>query len=193
MRETTAEPSSLLQQLRAATRPEHLRLEELLPLPQSIEQHISRLKKFYGFHVVWEPLAQSRLASLEPTMAPRRKLPLLAADLAHFGIHADQLLALPICDQLPAIHDLPTALGSMYVMEGSTLGGQIISRHLEATLGLRGGSGYSYYQSYGSNVGKLWREFLAQMDSHTESENAPSLIDAALQTFTSLHRWFSQD
>ena len=50
-------------------------------------------------------------------------------------------------------------LGRMYVMEGSTLGGQYIARHVEETLGLSSGEGNSYFRGYGEATGERWREF----------------------------------
>jgi heme oxygenase len=42
--------------------------------------------------------------------------------------------ALPQYHDLPDIEDWPRMLGCLYVLEGATLGGQIISRHLQRTL-----------------------------------------------------------
>jgi len=193
MSDLASDPSSLLSQLRMATRHDHVRLEQLLGLPDSIEEHIARLKNFYGFSAMWEPKALSLLSMLQPLIEERQKLSMLEADLLRLGLTAAEVGALPLCSQLPLMDDQATALGSMYVMEGSTLGGQIISRHLEGKLGLRDGEGYAYYQSYGAAVGRMWKAFLQMMQHHIEPAEASRLVDAARQTFRCLHQWFSRD
>jgi heme oxygenase len=52
-------------------------------------------------------------------------------------------------------------LGAMYVMEGSTLGGQYIARQVEKTLGLAPGRGDAYFRGYGDETGPMWRAFKA--------------------------------
>ena len=72
-----------------------------------------------------------------PFLNPRRRLHLLEADLAVLGSSARAVDALQACP-VPLLHDAAEALGSLYVIEGSTLGGRIIQRNVERCLGFDG-------------------------------------------------------
>jgi heme oxygenase len=75
-------------------------------------------------------------------------------------------------------------------MEGSTLGGQIIARHVAAHLGLRPDHGLAFFSSYGEAVGARWketREALVCFAEETAAEDA--MVEAARRTFTALAAW----
>ncbi|HEY9125859.1 MAG TPA: biliverdin-producing heme oxygenase, partial [Acidobacteriaceae bacterium] len=92
----------------------------------------------------WEGLAaQSCPTELGDFFRSRRRAPLLAADLAFF--HTGPIAAKP---SLPSIQTPCSFWGAFYVMEGSTLGGQVIARQLQSALKLSGGEGYSYFLGY---------------------------------------------
>ena len=56
----------------------------------------------------------------------RKKIPLLEYDLYVLGYPS----FLPLCTDLPELPDFAHVLGCLYVLEGATLGGQIIARHI---------------------------------------------------------------
>jgi heme oxygenase len=115
---------------------------------------------------------------------PRRKLSYLERDLALLKIAPQQL---PICTALPPLPAIPQALGCLYVMEGSTLGGQIITRHLKKHLNL---GQFHYYASYGEQVGPLWKSFGEMVNSSTSDPATESLvIEGAIHTFKALQVW----
>lgn len=180
----------LTDRLRTETRPHHATLESVVGLAGSVEHHTALLRGFWGFLHPWETavLASPHAALL----AGREKSALLAADLGHFGLTPAEINALPLCDELPATDTASAVLGSLYVIEGSTLGGQMISRHLEGTLGLRDGRGYRYFQSYGAAVPARWNDFKKLLLAHSSPGNDESIIASAANTFALLHRWFSR-
>jgi len=63
-----------------------------------------------------------------PDYESRRKLPLLSQDLVALGASAEELDRLPRCQGLPACDEPAAAMGYLYVMEGATLGGQMLLR-----------------------------------------------------------------
>jgi heme oxygenase len=77
----------------------------------------------------------------------------------------------------------------LYVTEGATLGGQIISRHLEQTLGLSARRGAAFFGSYGLQVGAMWRTFCAILQTQTPVDQEDAAIAAARQTFIAIHQW----
>ena len=73
-------------------------------------------------------------------------------------------------------------LGVLYVLEGSTLGGRLIARHVEPALGLINGRGDAYFRGHGEATGALWRE-TAEAIAAVPDVYAEVLIAAALRTF----------
>ncbi|MBC7548517.1 MAG: biliverdin-producing heme oxygenase, partial [Polaromonas sp.] len=96
----------------------------------------------------------------------------------------------PQCQALP---DLATPLklfGCLYVLEGATLGGQIITRHLHASLGLTPQSGGSFFSGYGPHTGSRWKEFCAHLTAFAaQLDSDAEIVDSANATFDSLDRW----
>ena len=87
--------------------------------------------------------------------------------------------------------DLPAGFGCLYVVEGATLGGLA---HPPAGrrgfLGLGPDFGAAFYASYGPDVGRLWREFLARLaETCADEPAAATATEAALATFAALERW----
>ena len=160
----------------------------------SLEQYASVQKKFYGFY---RPV-EARLASVrgwddpEFRLSDRLKLPLLIDDLAYLHVDSEELARLPICDSLPRLETVPEAIGCLYVLEGSTLGGRIMIGHLKSVLPLDENRGCSFFNSYGDDVGRMWSSFLTRLELHCERHaDADVVVQSACQTFASLDRWFS--
>src|SRR3954447_20368980 len=142
--------TDLLHRLRTETREVHQALERDLDLTQTastIANYRRLLERFYGFYQPFEPAAIDALPSkLHSFFEPRRKVPKLVKDLQFLGSRPEDV---EICSRVPALNGVEV-LGGFYVMEGATLGGQLISRHLEQALGLKDGKGYAFFSSYGS-------------------------------------------
>ncbi len=169
------------------------RLHVLLSAELSVGQYAAIQKNFYGFY---KPL-EDRLAAFvgrqdpELQLEKRLKLPLLLDDLASLAVSAEALAKLPVCDRLPPVGTASQVLGCLYVLEGSTLGGSIITRHLKIVLP-RNEGGFSFFNSYGENVGQMWATFLAVLARHCEEHgDQEAIVDSACQTFACLERWFS--
>jgi heme oxygenase len=79
------------------------------------------------------------------------------------------------------------------VLEGATLGGQVVRREVGRSLGLGTGTGCSFFGSYGDRVGEMWKEFcgaLAAYAARDPSAEEP-LVAAAVETFDALDRWLA--
>jgi len=186
---------TLLERLRERTGPWHRRLEAELPLlaPASDAHVYARyLGKLWGFHAPVEH-ALALVPGLERTglsTAQRVKCPALVADLAALGLTRAELARLPRCEFSPEPTDVPSALGCMYVLEGATLGGQVVCRELRRRMPAVIEAASSYLTIYGAETGARWREFthvLAELPSDAREETA--VLDAACTTFQALHRW----
>jgi heme oxygenase len=196
---TTTATESVLTRLRRETRPAHERAESLVGMPRSLDAHAVTLAAFLGFLEPWEHAVASALTPVAERLAGRGKTHLLADDLRALGWSHHAVAAVPRCSSLPRVDSLPRALGSMYVFEGATLGGVLVSRHVENTFGLRDGVGYAFHRSYGPRVGEMWRGFgqvlidaaaAAGDDHHHPHDAADHIVGGATDTFDALCRWF---
>jgi heme oxygenase len=147
---------ALLARLRFVTRPAHDKLEGTLGLLDErlgLDTYRRVLERFYGFWRGWEPQVAA-LVQDAAFLDPRRRMHLLRADLATVGLSAHAVQMLPACP-LPILRDAAEALGSLYVMEGSTLGGRVIERNVKRYLGLDGRRGCTYFAGYGTDTGRM--------------------------------------
>jgi heme oxygenase (biliverdin-IX-beta and delta-forming) len=183
-------PRTLLLRLKSETRDVHESLERDLNLLRpdlTLERYRNLVELFYGFHQPWEHAVKPLLAEHLPDFAEARtKIPKLLEDLAYLG---SQPAKLPICQALPDCRQWPNLLGGLYVTEGATLGGQVISRQLEQMLGLSARRGSAFFSSYGLQVGAMWRSFCGTLQEQTPVENEDLVVAAARETFVSMHQW----
>ena len=185
-------PGRALVHLRARTRELHQRAESLLDLPalRTLDRYRSLLSILLGFHRPLEQrLARVDLGPVGVNLHERLKTPLLERDLRCFGVEP---ASVPMCDDLPVSLALPEALGCLYVLEGATLGGQIISRHLRETMNIVPDGGGAFFASDCRDVGLMWRAFRDALEAGCPGEdNAIRAGDAAVCTFSSFNRWLA--
>jgi heme oxygenase len=186
---------AILDLLREQTRAAHERAEETLPLMDPAldrARYREILAAFWGFHAALEPRlrAVDGLAALGLDAGRRRKLPLLEADLRALGEDPSRLPAAP---EVPRVDGVPAALGVMYVLEGATLGGRVISRHL-ASLGIGPETGGAFFGGYGDATGEMWKAFAGATGAYAEAhpESTGAMVSAADETFTLLERWLAR-
>ncbi|MDB4946989.1 MAG: bphO [Labilithrix sp.] len=182
-----------MDRLRASTQAAHARIEAALPLMSpslTRETYLGLLEGFFGFHAPIEPALLSLVFANDAVFAEddRRKVPLLLADLCALGRTAAEVAALPRCADLPCVTSLSQALGVLYVLEGATLGGRIIVRHLHERLALGPTTGAAFFGGYGDRTGSMWKRFCLHVDASllVDTEEA---VSAAVETFDKLLVW----
>ena len=193
---------SVLTRLRLETRSEHEAVEHVLDVMGALtgSTYRQRLVQFYGFYNPMEAALQTRCAkqsdryshSLEvsqlPMLLPRlHKSLLLRKDLHHLGVGTEGLAQ---CRALPQIQTPAEVLGCLYVLEGATLGGRMITEHIQATLGITPTTGGSFFDGYAGHTARMWnamRQTLLSGAVDAEAENA--MVASAVATFTCLRDW----
>ncbi|NCC31043.1 MAG: hypothetical protein EOM24_03350 [Chloroflexia bacterium] len=184
----------ILQRLKHETQSYHDQMEVIVDLParlRSREAYCAVLVRFYGFYAPVEAALDrlDGLAHVLPDITVRRKTPLIACDLAALGRSTHDL---PWCAELPALPDVAHALGCLYVLEGATLGGQLIARQLAAGPGVTSDRGGAFFHSYGKETGSMWRSFGAGLAEYANTpEREATIIGAAQQTFRALEHWLA--
>ena len=87
---------------------------------------------------------------------------------------------------LPVLATSARAWGSIYVMEGSALGGQVITRSLAAE-GLSPGRGAAYFHGWGAATGAMWHEARRLLDEHlADPASLAQACEGACATFDAL-------
>ncbi len=186
-----------MQRLKRDTQIHHEQIEQIIDLPsrlRSREAYRAVLVQFYGFYA---PLEASLcrvegLALAVSDVAARLKTDLIARDLVALGVSAHELPTLPRCSDLPALPDVAHALGCLYVLEGASLGGQIIARQLAAGPGVTADSGGAFFSGYGPETGQMWRSFGIGLAAYaTTPECEARIVTAARETFRAFERWLT--
>ncbi|WP_295456595.1 biliverdin-producing heme oxygenase [uncultured Thiodictyon sp.] len=173
---------SLIVALRLATAPIHEAVERLPGMVRltgpdvtlaDYRRYLSTMAQVYG---TLEPPLYAALgalcggpASTRPvTLGLRPKYPVLCADLAAHSLAPPRLAR---DEQAPP--DLNTAVGGLYVLEGSTIGGRVVARHLRKCLGdpLPGGG---FLDFHGDQASAHWKGFGLAL----EGLRAEGLVDA---------------
>jgi heme oxygenase len=187
----------VLQVVRAATAVSHAAVEESLALTDAALDRSRMgavLSRMYGFWVAGRA-GLDAWASAEPDAASaldwerrRRRTALIAEDLASLGLSPQDVAALPV-PALPPVLGTGTALGRLYVLEGSTLGGVFIDRHL-ATLADGGDwPRITSFWPYGDDTGVMWRDFRAAVTAHVAVHGGDDVLAGAVRTFGELAAW----
>lgn len=188
-----ATAAGALPALRAATRAHHARVDALVDLRRlrDARRYGRLLQVLDGFLDRWE----SHVAAALPPdwkgwLRDRSRRPFLQQDLRVLGLGAG-----PRLDPMPALPSSGAAWGSVYVMEGSALGGQVITRSL-AGAGLRPDRGAAYFHGWGPATEAMWKEVRTLLDRQLADpatlaqacEGACATFDAlALHLETALH------
>ncbi len=170
-------------------------MEAQLPLHESRltrATYHGLLLRFLGFYAPLEQCLLSGPLQPQPEFDYRERLktPQLEQDLYDAGETPDSLRRAAQCDALPPVSTLAEVLGCLYVIEGATLGGQIIARQLQASLGSTTDYGARFFSGYGAATGSQWKAtgaFLSTMAERVDQDDA--IVASANATFQSLGRW----
>jgi heme oxygenase len=183
---------TVLDRLRDETAEAHRRIEATVDLPSRLRSLVcyrDLLARFHGFHASWEPRMIAALGTVFESK--RRKLELLQHDLRALGLQDDDIHRLPACPHLPALRTRSQAFGSMYVLEGATLGGRIIASAVQQRLGLSAAHGCRYFHGYGAETDLMWRTFRVLVLAQSTDDDGAEMIASARATFDCLRSWLA--
>lgn len=186
----------LLNRLKIETAAWHSALESALDLMRpslSRDEYIALLASFRGFVAPWEVALEASVpAAWQPFVRTRHKTALLDADLAFLcdsNIPRFSEMSASALRQSVPFDSLGQALGSMYVMEGSTLGGRIIGPAMASRFGLSDHRGYAYFDPYRDRTGSMWKAFKEAAAEGVPVTQYDAAVVSAQQTFIALQRW----
>jgi len=186
----------LTEKIRTATQQYHQETEKILigkmKNMRSLNDYSAILKYFYGYFGGLEQQIDQYITTAHlPDYNERRKATALANDLQVLG-NTQPVQATGA--ELPTIENELQAIGALYVIEGSTLGGQIISKMVQQHLGITDGKGLSFFNGYGEDTGKKWADFQQVLNNiATTPQDEETVIAAANDTFLKFREWMRKD
>jgi heme oxygenase len=181
------EALSRAKRLKEATHTTHDRLDKSIMAHNPFgarERYAVFVKVQHQFHREIDALYSNPvLDKLLPDLAGRRRFDLIEQDLADLGMSAAEPEAAPVF-AAGAEADLPTALGWLYVAEGSNLGAAFLLKEAKK-LGLSETFGARHLAAAPEGRGLHWKTFTAALDevSLTEAEEE-RVIAGAKAAFT---------
>lgn len=177
--------------LKETTKEAHQQLEKKVVLKmkaiRSDKDYADFLKYFYAyFNKVEQAIAPYLNTDLLPDYNDRRTSAYLKSDIEELGFNVNNLPEA----EAPEINNVLQALGALYVMEGSIMGGSIIVKMLE-----KGGitKGTSFFSGYGVATGQKWAAFTAVLNEQAKTEEDEKIaVDAANETFSRFGNVFGE-
>jgi heme oxygenase (biliverdin-IX-beta and delta-forming) len=193
---STLPPQTLRFRLRDSTRDIHRRLDFALEsqgLMAKLEGYQSILMRFLGLYRPLEAdLAGISWGDSRIDIGDRMKSSWLGVDLQYLGMATRDIEQLPDCRSTPRPASMAEGLGVLYVLEGATLGGQVIARQLYSRLGIGAENGGRFFAAYGEKTGVMWRQLVAALDRFGEDDTAATAIERmAVATFQCFENWMN--
>jgi heme oxygenase (biliverdin-IX-beta and delta-forming) len=178
--------------LRRETAAEHAAIEAasgIMHQGLTCDEYRRYLERWFGFLAPLESELhrQKVWGALGLDARERCKRQQLESDLAALG---STVCALPLAGA-PELRGLSEAVGSAYVIEGSTLGGRVLSRHVQTCLGAE--VPRAFLEVYGAHTGERWQIFRAALAAHARSRDVQDrVIAGAKLTFRAFTRWLER-
>ncbi len=188
-------PASLRETLRAATRQAHDAVEQsvdILRADLTHSEYVAYLCALHGYYDIVEPAliyADMTYCGGALDLKGRAKLAWLKDDL-QISSPQIQLEKLPALQSFRPVNNAANLVGRSYVMEGSTLGSAMISRHVQKCLNITPEKGGRFLHGYGAATGSMWNRFVAAIDALQFSDaQRTECVDAAIETFDQIRGW----
>ena len=179
----------LRSRLREATAPLHSQLNQqpllvaLLGKELPLADYQQLLGSYYSLYHQLEAAIKLYITQqpIDFDYQPRYKTPLLLNDLKYWHIKPEPLACQIV---VPDLNSLGALLGLLYVLEGSTLGGQFIAQHLKLTYGYTRSTGSDFYSAYGEQTTTHWQSFISYLNSFSDQPDLAAIaIDTACLSF----------
>lgn len=193
----TSDPSlpDFRQALKTATQPLHDALEKTA-LAQILASgtvdrttYIGYLSKLYTIHAYLESeISKFReWSSYGINPIQRKRLPMLIDDLNELGVKPSDLDTEWLWSHT---WNFPSAIGIMYVMEGSTMGGLFLAQRLQHITGEDNLSATRYFQGYGEQTIPMWSDYCRFLNQYAldHPDKKAQITEAACSMFLEIKR-----
>lgn len=194
MRASNSRSSDVRRRLRAATFQAHASLHEHPAFVAVIEGRADLplyrclLSRLYGIHQPLEVALACADRHLPPGLRShgRSRVALIEQDLIALGIDATDVARLPRKAGLQPLRSRGAALGALYVVQGSTLGGEVIARSLRQRFADQ--PVCSFFTGFADDR-QAWRRCCDALEQC--ADDIGRLTAAAVSTFEHIGAWMS--
>lgn len=180
--DTTLSAPVFLDKLRSATTQSHTALEALPVSVSIMSPNVTNAEYSLYLSLMLDvvkdaeenifPVAHAAIPGLD--VHPKAQF--IKADLSALGYTKQQFYK-PLTSKTKEISPA-FALGVLYVIEGSSLGGRVILKNINTVLGHDAENGGSYFTGYGGQTGSHWKAFLGSLTEYESQHNAETEIIA---------------
>jgi heme oxygenase len=184
---------NLSEQIKIFTASSHQKLEKsivrLIRLLETKQDYIHLLGLFYSYFGGVECLVESQDLNINlPDFMERRKASYISEDILVLQGEVPELVH---GNRLPKVEDAFQALGALYVLEGSTLGGVHIGKMIQKKLP-DCENAFRFFSGYGEQNMNMWEKFKEVLNGITGSENnVNSVLSGAEDTFQKFGEWIN--
>jgi heme oxygenase len=183
--------------LRLATAREHESVERALGLPGAIESLADYRRWLSRFFGIYSPL-EERLRGFPEwdawgiSIAASGQSAALRRDLVALGCAIPEI-ELASAGDLPGLHGFAPALGALYVLEGSKLGGRIMLKDLCGRLGDEIAGADAFFRGNGAETMPAWIAFRTALDRFfvERPDESAEVVRGAKETFQAIERWMA--
>lgn len=177
--------------LKSATSTHHDELERLMFVNQIMNKTLTReeYKTLLATNYIIHSAIESRLhdaldADLKTALdiENRHKLAALEQDLLEMQMNKEALDEMDFDFLQLAPQNNASAMGAMYVLEGATLGGNVIQKKLKANPAFEG-LNLNYYTVYAQNLMPNWLTFVKVLNSSIPESDYPQAEKSAVNMF----------
>ena len=154
-----------------------LQYQKILDKSYTLDDYKTLLIHNYKLINRYEPQIQEQLKNYhELKLDLRSKINSLKTDLNNLNISTENE------EPTQNLENEAEAFGALYVMEGSTLGGNVIGKQLKRNPEFEGVE-FNYFGVYGENTGPYWQEFKSIIDEKISEENYESCVTGAKKAY----------
>lgn len=184
-----------LQRLRSETSTVHTNLEEL-SISQKLTAKDTSLKDYVNYLQAMYSIIRSAEINIYPILETvisdidhRYKASSLQSDIEH----SQGITSYKEIFKADSLMPVAYALGIMYVIEGSTLGGRIILKNLPEYLNLRSENRANFFEGYGEQTSAYWKSFIDEMSAYAIEHKVENVvIKGAQDAFEKIYEHLSQ-
>lgn len=156
---------------------------------RSGEDYLNLLNLFYGyFNSIEQAISKAIDLKLLPDYPERRKSSYILTDIASLNGDIENI---PQSDDIPHITDHSEAMGALYVIEGSTLGGIVIKNMIASRLALDTNKSLNFFNGYDDQTFRMWEIFKMALNNEAETGelNQQSMLRTANDAFNKFKLW----
>lgn len=169
----------------------HQKLEEsslsqkLMSTDVSIDNYMAYMQKMKPVIRFSETNIFPKIEEIIPDVHDRQKFHLIQKDLDFFAKDETETTQ-PYKPFSQA--SVPFMLGYMYVIEGSTLGGRVILKHLAPRLKINEDNGGKFFAGYKEDTSAKWKSFLQYFSNYAVTNNCENeIISGANYAFETIY------